>query len=603
MKKVVYRIMSAVLCLFMLVSGFAGCGNSTANQTAAAATTAAATTAATAAATTEAPTAEPTETPTVTEPIKTTPPKVTITILSDQLGGVKINGVQDDSVAKKIEEITGITLDVESINTDIVPVIQAKNASGDLPDIVNLGGLKTDLLKTLVDTGSVVDMSDLITTNGANFISNPKLKNALGFSKKFMSFDTGKLFCIPWSLGTPANPANPTIGTYIRWDYYKELGYPKVTNTMDLLNVLKQIQDAHPTASNGKKAYGVSFWTDTDMWPVLVLGFVDGYAEAGDQVAPFGAIDITNDAFIPQMDNDNSSFWKYIAFYNKARQMGILDPDSFTQTMNDASQKITAGQTYFFMPSWWKGSFAGKDDSQGFELIDTTGDSNKSYAIWGCDIGACAMVISKNCKTPDRAMDLLNFFASDEAIEMIINGVKGETWNEVDGKPVVNDDIIKLVSDPKNLDAQKYGVGKYGILAAMFGGEISKNYGIPYTFTYSADYISSHMTSLDKDCADFYKVQFPGQIYTKKQYSTYPNITSSAWQPIEDKTYDQQFTNCSQYVLQNAWKLIQAKDDAEFATMKADFIKSLKDKGYDDMMAQIMKRWSDTQAAVAAANK
>ena len=42
-------------------------------------------------------------------------------------------------------------------------------------------------------------------------------------------------------------------GLTIRWDWYKELGYPEVKNEDDFLNVVKQIVDLHPTTENGDK--------------------------------------------------------------------------------------------------------------------------------------------------------------------------------------------------------------------------------------------------------------------------------------------------------------------------------------------------------------
>jgi hypothetical protein len=38
----------------------------------------------------------------------------------------------------------------------------------------------------------------------------------------------------------------PKRGYVVRWDYYKELGYPPINNEDDYLSVLQQMHENHP---------------------------------------------------------------------------------------------------------------------------------------------------------------------------------------------------------------------------------------------------------------------------------------------------------------------------------------------------------------------
>lgn len=50
----------------------------------------------------------------------------------------------------------------------------------------------------------------------------------------------------------------------IRWDLYRELGYPEIKNLQDLAAVLKKMQQIDPTDDSGDKTYAVSLWPDWD---------------------------------------------------------------------------------------------------------------------------------------------------------------------------------------------------------------------------------------------------------------------------------------------------------------------------------------------------
>lgn len=57
----------------------------------------------------------------------------------------------------------------------------------------------------------------------------------------------------------PSEGSEPIYGPYIRWDLYKELGYPELNTLEDLLPVLKHMQALHPVTESGERTYGFSF--------------------------------------------------------------------------------------------------------------------------------------------------------------------------------------------------------------------------------------------------------------------------------------------------------------------------------------------------------
>ena len=128
----------------------------------------------------------------------------------------------------------------------------ARLASGDLPDIV-----ATD--KNL----------SMILENGVALNADPYLEE---YCPNFLKGDTRRTYDVFKQLGNQGDgfyffPAkigyngvgydNQTTarGYVVRWDYYKELGYPPINNEDDYLNVLLQMHRNHPYTEEGYPTY------------------------------------------------------------------------------------------------------------------------------------------------------------------------------------------------------------------------------------------------------------------------------------------------------------------------------------------------------------
>ncbi|MFD6143001.1 ABC transporter substrate-binding protein, partial [Promicromonospora sp. NPDC060271] len=132
-------------------------------------------------------------------------------------------------------------------------------AGGELGDLVIVG--KGQQLDELTEGGLIIDASpyyDSMTNVGRYDPAVQKLNEGkdgvYGFPAEVSSLDPTQ----------PADPIDPASGAYLRWDYYAEAGYPEVGTLEDLLPVLKEMQDAHPKADNGKPTYALSLFKDWD---------------------------------------------------------------------------------------------------------------------------------------------------------------------------------------------------------------------------------------------------------------------------------------------------------------------------------------------------
>ena len=71
----------------------------------------------------------------------------------------------------------------------------------------------------------------------------------------------GTTYGIGYDIATDANQRQDIMYEWdLRWDLYKELGYPEIKNLDDMVDVLAQMKELCPTDDNGKTTYGVSLF-------------------------------------------------------------------------------------------------------------------------------------------------------------------------------------------------------------------------------------------------------------------------------------------------------------------------------------------------------
>lgn len=516
-------------------------------------------------------------------------PKVTLRIMADNVA-IKSPGVQSDPVAKELESVTGVTLDwIMALGDDYYNKATAMAASGDLPDIIGVNTAKnTQLRQILFNSDAMLDLTELLKTNGQNFTSTKEMQFATNYAKKFYSNNTDKQYEVSLFVGNQTNPSNPLVGNFIRWDYYKELGYPKVESLDDFLDVMGQIQEKHPTAENGKKAYAFSLFSDWGTWPLSCSGFYDGFRGVASDLM---YTDNTNYDIKPMFAADGYA-WKYLQFWNRAKQRGLLDPDALTQGYGQWQAKLKAGQIYWIQPNWELATYSSEDTNKGFAPIDISGGKSESYIFnFITSQGQDGFAINKNCKYPDRAMDLLNYCASFEGTRLLINGVKGKTWDIIDGKPQYNKDVYNEGLKDANATVQKYGINLYGHLAGYAIAANDPEYNVPFQYQMCDYFVKENLKPVDIDCATHYGVTLPGQQFSKVKNNSvdtvYENALTSTTGDL--KKIEDSITN---YVKNNWAKVVISKNDAEFEKSKAKFIKDLDAMGYQELVKARTEEWN-----------
>ncbi len=66
-------------------------------------------------------------------------------------------------------------------------------------------------------------------------------------------------------------------------------------------------------------------------------------------------------------------------------------------------------------------------------------------------------LISKNCKYPERAIAFMDYMMSEHGQMLIYLGVEGVTYDIVDGKPVLKEDVSKILNSDRETYDRLYG--------------------------------------------------------------------------------------------------------------------------------------------------
>lgn len=502
-------------------------------------------------------------------------------------------GIQNGWFGKVLQDKLNLKLNIiaPQVAGNGKTLYQTRSASGNLGDIV------------LLDNADIVDCvkANLVKDVSADVWNYQYLKQ---FEKPLKEYNKqlgkgdDKIYAFPGEMVTTSPTTYSDILAYtspqLPWDYYKELGSPKLNNLDDLLNVLSQMMKKHPTNPAGGKAYGITLWKDWD------AGGTQMSMECVNQLTKWygqevnGSILLGADGSIKPLTDENGAYYKMLHFLFEANQKGLIDPDSATQNWDKAQSKMEAKSDYLFWYSWQKGFYNtnakfNKDDGFILTPISDMKIYQPADTYYG-DGRAFAVGSQVTGDKYARVMEFLNWFCSPEGADYEQPGLKDFNYKATsDGKfALIHENDDALMSNKKVPAA--YGGGGYNdgtnkINLVMLGAA-SIN---PETKeTYTSDFWSStlkdqYQTKLWTEWSKKYNATNPVD-YLKKnnQISILPNVNIIYQSDTTDVKLAR--SQCSTQICAQSWKMVFAKDEAQFDQMWSQLKTTLKGLNWDDIV-------------------
>lgn len=472
--------------------------------------------------------------------------------------------------------------------------------SRNLGDLVMLGDQNGQQhLSEAVEAGLVMDISGLIEENAPNIVKNYPLL----LEKARIQFGNG---IAVYAIGSEAVPTTQDLqieggtdswwGPYGRWDLYAKLGYPEIETIEDLVPVLQQMHDLEPVNADGEPTYAMSLFKDWDggtMMAATQFYAIFGYGDQWNYVFPHA----TEDSYITLLDVDGIYF-RTLKFYFDLNQLGLLDPDSITQTYGEVTTKEQTGRVLFNWFNPIKANFNTAERlAEGKAMTLLPMSTQRNYGYTGKPYGYGRTVsIGANCEQPERLLKIIDWIFSDEGLMEITNGPKGATWDyDENGVPTLTELGWATYDDQMTEMPAELGGGTfYEGMNKGFYVYPSLNFSLEST-GYPANrdlwpcVLGREMPAVIKDWSD----HMGGALTSIEALINKDNIVKTINQAVfstepalqMDAILQQKASQVGTVLTEYNWKMVLAADEAEFNALKEEMITKAKGLGYDDVVA------------------
>jgi len=332
----------------------------------------------------------------------------------------------DDPVGKAITEATGVKLIGDNPIGPWQEPFSLLLASGDLPDLVGHTGQSRQMM---YEAGAMKPLKDLImkAPNIVAFYGDEI--GRLAFSAEDREF---------YSFGTGRRDSEATPDSHWEFAYFVQLpvleaaGYPKLKTPYEFEEIIADYLAANPTV-DGRTMYGMSFWIG-DNWRHSFLNAITNTS----------GLPSDTEWYVNPTTYEVTSVFRhpgakqYIGWLNHLNDVGLLDPETITQSRDMLIEKISNGQEAGLMHAKWVTWEAAEYLPENNPAYDTLGfplrwdpDNTQWRDLQGRGILE-GMGYSVTTAVNDADTQLLvNFFdylCSDEGQKLQSWGIEGEHY-------------------------------------------------------------------------------------------------------------------------------------------------------------------------------
>lgn len=348
-------------------------------------------------------------------------------------------------------------------------------ASGDLPDVMYVSAANLD---TMIQGGMLLNLDDYLDQM-PNLKAFTEIEPALNYIREYRSADTGSVYALPLSVGdfsTKYAIADSTERNALKilWDVYEDIGSPEINDTGDLIDIMEQMMEAKPTDEDGSPYYGtvLNNGSDTAYWASMVMYYRwQGYTEQQLAYLLEGNYDAGTYTSILSKD---SLYYEGLQWYNEAYNRGVLDPDSIS---NDrATQKVKLDNSYTMVPSGYLPGWAPNyleyyipGTKVHYSYASTFGDSRSVIAI------------NANTKNLDAALAFVDMLASPDSLLITRNGPDGGLWeSDENGVATLTEAGTAYLNEYSTTDNFPLASGE---VAEIWNTPFIVNTGVPTSYT------------------------------------------------------------------------------------------------------------------------
>ncbi len=497
-------------------------------------------------------------------------------------------GMQSGWFAKVVKDKFNIELNIIAPQVAGDAIYQLRASSGNLGDIVLLDATQ---FNDCIEAGLIKDISDKITGCSNLMKFDRQIKT---YNEALPGNSSGKYYGIPTEMMDTSPTSVTTERIYslpqLRWDLYNKIGAPEIKDLDGLLDAFVELRKVHPTNEKGDPAYPLSLWADWDGGDGMIgiANVVQLTTWYGDKIK--GSAVLTPEGKFYPLTEKSGSYYKILKFLNKAKRIGVVDPDSGTQDWNAVWAKISNGQVDFIWYTWEIGFWnttARYADGSAFCFIPVQDQvyyaDSDAYFGTGRVFGVGSKVDDAKY---DRIMKFLDWYASPEGCQYQHHGIEGFNYKKLDnGKyEQMNDNaLMDNLPVPAEFGGGGYSDGNNAINQWICKSECTNPLtGEIYAPQYWESYKIKNMTQMRKDWETKYDAtDATNWMLKNNRLAVSPSVSVSLPSDTPDISVIRNSVN--QAVCDASWRMIFAKDDAEFDKMWEAMTSEVKGFGFDDL--------------------
>lgn len=582
------KLASALLCVALLASSFAGCSGGGESSTASGTESGTGSSSTSSEASETSGEAEAGETNSKYEEF------LTIDVFDSQ---ANYQGIQGGWFGEIVKEKFNMELNIIAPNVagGGDTLFQTRSASGNLGDIV-IYPAQGGHLQDLVTAQLIVDMTPYLEgkENLATYM------DAIEYTSQNNVEEEG-IWAIPSEVSKrdatePLTGVDPNSAIYLRWDLYKELGYPEIGTLEDLLPIFQDMMELCPTSDSGQPTYAISLFSDWDgdyVSPVAELSSMYGYDRVG---YAFHLADGSGE-IVDSMSID-SPYMRAIRFFNQANQMGLVDPESTTQNYDTLTGKYADGAVlYSQLP--WHGAVAYNtadhlSQGKGMYMAPIMDETIRQWGAYNMGNTEVVTMVGSQAQDPQRMVDFIDWLYSPEGIACATERYMGpeNVLYEIDdnGEPQLTDLGVECFIDGDGTMPEEFGGtawldGNSKIaLKIISAGDINPETGFEYDPTLWDCYSELTTNEVFADwqehmgAANAYEyINSNGQMMTSPGLSFSPEADST-----EISTLRSQIGST---ICQYTWQAMFASTSEECEQLIQTMIDTAKGLGYDQVYA------------------
>lgn len=357
----------------------------------------------------------------------------------------------ENLVSKTITEETGVSVNFITPMGNEEEKLNALIASDKLPDVITLGYWETQV-DEIIEKDMVYALNELADEYDPYFYTVTDETVVNWYTK-----EDGNIYAYPNSSISPQDlEENDNIGSnqtfLVRKDIYETIGSPDMTTPEGFAKAVRKAAQMYPEI-NGKALIpiGAHVFDET------------GSVSFDKYLMNFLAIPWEKDGKLYDRYTD-AEYLTWLKMFRQLGEEGYLANDIFVDTRTQMEEKLAEGR-YFCMIYQYTDLLAqqrilyeNNPDSIYIAVEGPRNSKGDDPTLPTTNIcGWTVTMISKNCKEPARAIAFMDYLMSEEGQKRIFLGVEGVTYDMVDGKAVLREEVKALLDTNREQYDKVYG--------------------------------------------------------------------------------------------------------------------------------------------------